>query len=143
MRHRSFVPLVVLITVAVGGGAGTALASKSASRSQATAVTRAVQSSPVGGINKVPTKRYTVARVRLSTVSSAWAMASLLPTKAFRNKFQSAIVVAVRPAGTSRWVVVDLGSSEVGCGIAPNAVLADLLNLKSGESPCPPGEGIA
>jgi hypothetical protein len=40
-------------------------------------------------------------------------------------------------------VVVDLGTAEVGCGIAPNAVLADLLGLKAGESPCPPGEGIA
>jgi hypothetical protein len=36
-------------------------------------------------------------------------------------------------------VVVDLGSAEVGCGIAPNKVLADLFSTKT---PCPPGAGI-
>jgi hypothetical protein len=141
MRNRSFALLVLLAMLAVGG-AGTALASKRASRSQVNAVTRAVNGSPVGGINKVPKRRYTVTRVRLSTVGPAWAMASLVPTKPFRNRFQTATVVAVEPAGTRSWVVVDLGSAGVGCGIAPNVVLADLLGLKSGESPCPPGEGI-
>jgi hypothetical protein len=142
MRSRSFAALVLLVALAVWG-AGTALASKSASRSQATAVAQAVRSSPVGGINKVPTSRYSVRRVRISTVSSAWAMASLVPTKAARNKFQASTAVLVKPAGGSRWVVVDVGSAQVGCGIAPNAVLADLLGLKSGESPCPMGEGIS
>jgi len=135
--------LALLAALALAGSAGTALASKSATRSQANAVARAVRSSPVGGINKVPTKRYAVRKVRISSVSTAWAMASLVPTKAFRKTFQAVTAVAVKLAGTSRWVVVDLGSSEVGCGIAPNAVLADLLELKSGEAPCPPGEGIA
>jgi hypothetical protein len=144
MRIRASAPLVVLVVVALCGGAGTALANKSASRSQANAVAQAIRSSPVAQINRVPTNRYRVTRVRISTVSSAWAMASLVPTKAFRNTFQSAIVVAVKPAGPrSRWVVVDLGSAQVGCGIAPNVVLADLLGLKSGESPCGPGEGIS
>jgi hypothetical protein len=142
MRNRSFLVLVLLVVLAVWGG-GTALASRSASRSQARAVAQAVRNSPVAGINKVPTSRYAVTRVRISTVSSAWSMASLVPTRAARNTFQSATVVAVRPAGGSRWVVVDLGSDQVGCGIAPNAVLADLLGLKSGETPCPAGEGIS
>ena len=105
-------------------------------------MTRAVRSSPVAGMDTVPTKRYTVANVRISTVSSAWAMAALVPTKAARDNFQPAKALAVKLSGTSRWVVVDVGSAEVGCGIAVNVVLADLLGLRSGESPCPPGEGI-
>lgn len=143
MRKHSLSAAVLLVTSVVAGAAGPALASRNATRSQANAVAQAVRSSPVGGIDKVPTKRYTVTRVRISTVSPAWAMASLVATKAFRNRFQNATAVAVRLAGTSRWVVVDLGTAEVGCGIAPNAVLADLLGLKAGESPCPPGEGVA
>lgn len=143
MFERRFVALALLAALAFVTLGASALASKNATRAQARAVTQAVRSSPVGGINKVPTKRYVVTRVKISTVSKAWAMASLQPTKAFRNSFQAASVVAVQPAGTRKWVVVDLGSAEVGCGIAPNAVLADLLGLKAGESPCPPGEGIA
>jgi hypothetical protein len=142
MKGRYVAGLILLATLALGGGAGSALASQRASRSQANAVAQAVRSSPVGGINQVPTRRYTVSNVRISTVSRAWAMASLVPTKAFRNSFQTATVVAVRLAGTRRWVVVDLGSAQVGCGTAPNVVLADLLGLKNGESPCLPGEGI-
>lgn len=132
-----FAALVALLASA------TAIASKSATRSQASAVAQAVRTSPVGGIDKVPTKHYTVTKVKISTVSAAWAMASLVPAKGYRNKFQAATVVAVRPAGTSKWVVVDLGTADVGCGIAPDAVLADLLGLKRGESPCPKGEGIS
>jgi len=143
MFQRRLVALALLAALAFAALATTALASKKATRAQANAVTQAVRSSPVGGINKVPTRRYTVTKVRISTVSKAWAMASLQPTKAFRNSFQAASVVAVQPAGTGKWVVVDLGSAEVGCGIAPNAVLADLLGLKAGEAPCAPGEGIS
>jgi hypothetical protein len=143
MSQRRFVALALLAALAFAALATSALARRNATRAQANAVAQAVKSSPVGGINKVPTKRYVVTKVKISTVGKAWAMASLQPTKAFRTRFQAASVVAVQPAGTSRWVVVDLGTAEVGCGIAPNAVLADLLGLKAGESPCPPGEGIA
>jgi hypothetical protein len=123
--------------------AGAALASTHATSSQASAVARAVRSSYVEDVDKVPTKRYTVTNVRISTVSKAWAMASLVPTKAYRNSFQSATAVAVRPAGTHVWIVVDLGSAEVGCGMAPNRVLADLLGLQGTEMPCPTGTGIS
>jgi hypothetical protein len=122
---------------------GPALASRSATPSQAAALTRAVRISAVGGIDKVPVDRYKVSRVKISTVSKAWAMASLVPTKAFVRTFQPAYVVAVKLAGTSAWVVVDLGSAEVGCGIAPDSVLSDLLGLKPGEQPCPVGQGIS
>jgi hypothetical protein len=96
----------------------------------------------VDDIDKVPAKRYSVTNVRISTVSKAWAMASLVPTKGYRNTFQPASVVAVKPAGTREWVVVDLGTAQVGCGIAPNRVLTDLLGLKGTEVPCPTGAGI-
>jgi hypothetical protein len=143
MFQRRFVALALLVSLVFVAPASSALARKNATPAQAKAVAQAVRSSPVAGINKVPTRRYVVTKVRISTVSKAWAMASLQPTRAFRNSFQAALVVAVQPAGTRRWVVVDLGSAEVGCGIAPDAVLADLLGLKSGEAPCPPGEGIS
>lgn len=143
MSQRRFAALALLVPLVLVPPASSALARKNATRAQARAVARAVRSSPVGGINRVPAKRYVVTKVKISTVSKAWAMASLQPTRAFRNSFQAASVVAVQPAGTRKWVVVDLGSAEVGCGIAPDAVLADLLGLKAGESPCPPGEGIA
>ncbi|HEY3864826.1 MAG TPA: hypothetical protein VGL54_01905 [Solirubrobacteraceae bacterium] len=120
-----------------------ALASKSATPAQVKALTSAIHATPVAAINKIPANRYRVSRVRISTVSKAWATASLVPTKRAQDTFQSSYVVAVRPAGTSTWVVVDVGSAEVGCGIAPDPVLADLLGLKTGEQPCPPGEGIS
>jgi hypothetical protein len=138
-----------LITLSLMGAAsllmsaGEALASTHATSSQASAVAKAVRTSPVDDIDKVPTKRYSVTNVRISTVSKAWAMASLVPREAYRNTFQTATVVAVKPAGTREWVVVDLGTAEVGCGIAPNRVLSDLLGLKGTEVPCPTGAGIS
>jgi hypothetical protein len=81
----------------------------------------------VGGLNKVPRNRYTVTGQRVSTVSRNWAIARLVATPAFRSTFQNATAVAVKLAGTSRWVVVDVGTAEVGCNIAPNKVLADLF----------------
>ena len=44
----------------------------------------------------------------------------------------------VNLAGTRTWVVVDLGSAQVGCGIVPTAVISDLLG---GDAGCPPGSG--
>jgi hypothetical protein len=120
-----------------------ALASKNATPAQARALTRAIHATTVGGVNKIPRNRYRISNAKISTVGKSWATASLVPTKRSRATFQPAYVLAVNPAGTGSWVVVDLGSAEVGCGIAPDPVLADLLGLKAGEQPCPPGEGIA
>jgi hypothetical protein len=142
MRQVRLITLALLGTASLLVPAGGALASTHATSSQASAVAKAVRSSPVDDIDKVPTQRYSVTNVRISTVSKAWAMASLVPTKAYRNAFQPATAVAVKPAGTREWVVVDLGTAEVGCGIAPNRVLADLLGLKGTEVPCPTGAGI-
>lgn len=113
-------------------------ASRAPTRSQQSALTSAVHASSVGGLNRVPQRAYRVTGVRISSVSSSWAMADLTATRAYRSTFQNASVIAVKLAGTRRWVVVDLGSAQVGCGIAPDKVLADLFQTKD---PCPPGTG--
>jgi hypothetical protein len=111
-------------------------ASRGANAGQRAALTTAVHASRVAGLNQIPDSEYRVVGQRVSTVSENWASARLVATPAFRSSFQNAIVIAVRPAGTEQWTVVDLGSADVGCGIAPNKVLADLFDTKT---PCPSG----
>jgi hypothetical protein len=129
----AFVATVALILASPAG------ASRAPTGKERRALTSAVLASHVGGINKVPRSHFRVTGQRVSSVSSSWAKAELIARPAFRATFQNATVIAVRPAGTTQWVVVDLGSAEVGCGIAPNKVLADLFSTKT---PCPPGAGI-
>lgn len=100
------------------------------------ALIAAVHASSVGGLSKVPRSHYRVTDAQISSVSSSWASAQLTATAAYRSSFQNATIVAVQPAGTGRWVVVDLGSAQVGCGIAPNRVLQDLYRTKR---PCASG----
>jgi hypothetical protein len=142
MRRTSLAvaPIAASALLAVSGSA---LASKNATPAQVKALTRAIHATPVAGINRIPVNRYRVERAKISTVSTSWASAWVEPTKRFQATLQGIEVVAVRPGGTSAWVVVDAGTAEVGCGIAPDPVLADLLGLKAGEQPCPPGEGIS
>lgn len=136
-RRRHLAPaLVATAALILAAPAG---ASRAPSGKERRALTSAVLASHVGGINKVPRNHFRVTGQRVSSVSSSWAKAVLVARPAFRTTFQNAIVIAVRPAGTTQWVVVDLGSAEVGCGIAPNKVLADLFNTRT---PCPPGAGI-
>ncbi len=101
-----------------------------------TALIAAVHTSSVGGLNKIPRSHYRVTDVQISSVSSSWASAQIIATAAYRSRFQNATIVAVQPAGTGRWVVVDLGSAQVGCGIAPDKVLQDLYRTKR---PCASG----
>jgi hypothetical protein len=143
MRHARSAAIALAVAALALTLSSSALASKRATPAQVKALIRAVRTTPVAGIDKVPTNRYQVSGVKISTVGKAWATASLVPTKRFQGTFQGAYVLAVQLAGTGSWVVVDAGSAEVGCGIAPDPVLADLLGLKAGEQPCPPGEGIA
>ena len=112
-----------------------ATASKRPTSSQAAAITRAVQTSEVGGMDRVPRNRYVVSHRRISTVETSWAYARVQPRKRFRDTFQSAYVMLVNPAGTRTWVVVDLGSAQVGCGVVPAAVISDLVG---GDAGCPP-----
>jgi hypothetical protein len=125
-----------LVVAAAMVGAAPAGASRAANSSERQGLTNAVRASSVGGINRVARNRYTITGQRVSTVSRNWGTARLVATPAFRSSFQNAIVVAVKLAGTNRWVVVDLGGAQVGCGIAANKVLADLFNTRT---PCARG----
>jgi hypothetical protein len=131
----------VLLVAALAAlmAAAPATASRNATEGERAALTRAVHTSAVGGIRKVPKSHYTVKGFKVSTVSRYWATANMIARPKFVGTFQNAQVVAVRLAGTGRWVVVDVGTSDVGCGIAPTSVLADLFNTKT---PCPSGQGI-
>jgi hypothetical protein len=132
-------PLAVLAAVALGTGlaAGPASAATSATAAQQAALTKAVQTTKVGGVNKTPKAWYTVDRIKISSASKSWAIAWQTATKAGENQFQPAYFILVNPAGTKGWTVVDVGTSMVGCGIAPNAVVKDLMGA------CPPGEGVS
>ena len=139
--HRSTVraTAVAATLLACLAAAAPASASKRPSAAQAAAITRAVQTSPVGGMDRVPRNRYVVSHRRISTVSPSWAYAQIQARKRFENTFQSAYVMLVKLAGTTQWVVVDLGSAEVGCGVVPSAVIADLTG---GQAGCPPGQPV-
>jgi hypothetical protein len=121
-----------------------ALASRSATRSETRAITRAVETSPVADVDRIPTNRYRVGGIKVTTLPSrrlgAWAIASIIPVGRFKNTMQGADVILVKPAGTNDWTAVDVGTAEVGCGIAPDAVLKDLYH-SSGDV-CPPGQGV-
>jgi hypothetical protein len=130
--------LLLLIALAIAVPAG---ASRKANAQQRRALTAAVQRTPVAGFNKIPKSHYRVSRQRISTVSRNWAIAYANPAPGFGTTFQPGYAIAVEPAGTKRWVVVDAGSSEVGCGIAPDAVIADLVGVKKSQA-CPPGSGV-
>ena len=136
LRATSVAALVATAAMLFAAPAG---ASRAANANERRALTNAVHASPVGGIDKVPKSKYRVTGQRISTVSKYWAIAQLVATPASRATFQNATALAIRPAGTNGWVVVDVGTAEVGCGIAPNRVLADLFKTKT---PCPPGQGI-
>jgi hypothetical protein len=133
MRRTACIAAAAALSLLVA--APLAAASKRPSARQAAAITRAVHTSIVGGIDRVPRNRYAVSHRRISTVEPRWAYAQLQPRKRFQGTFQSAYVMLVNLAGTRTWVVVDLGSAQVGCGVVPAAVISDLLG---GDAGCPP-----
>lgn len=140
LRSR-LVPLILLATgIAILAAAASASASRAPTSKERSRLTNAVLATHVAGLNQVPKSHYRVTGERISTVSSSWAKADVVARPGFQSTFQNAVVVAVKLAGTNQWVVVDLGSAQVGCGIAPKKVLADLFSDKT---PCPPGSGIS
>jgi hypothetical protein len=130
--------LVALAALVALVAAAPATASRKATKRERAALTRAVQTSAVGGIRQVPRSHYRVSGQKVSTVSRNWAAANMIARPKFVGTFQNAQVMAIRLGGTGRWVVVDVGTSDVGCGFAPTSVLADLFDTKT---PCPSGEG--
>jgi hypothetical protein len=123
--RKSIVMAVLIVTALVAlVVAVSANESRKATTRERAAITRAVHSAAVGGINKVPRNQYKVTRQKVSTVSRYWALADMIARPKYVNSFQNASVLLIRLAGTGRWTVVDVGTADVGCGIAPTAVLA-------------------
>lgn len=130
--------LAVAGAVAVGIAATPALAApkaNKASASQLAAMTRAVQASPVAGMNQVSTANYAVRNGLVYAGSSYWGKVSLIGKG---NSFQSATAVLVRPAGGSAWTVVDVGTSDTGCWVVPVGVASA---FKLGGATCGIGDG--
>ncbi len=137
MSLRTPLAAVAAVVVVAGVAAVPASATKAPTARQKTAIAHAVRTTPVGGVNQTPKSWYRVNRIRISSVSKNWAIAWQTSTKAGQNKFQPAYFILVNPAATKGWTVVDVGTALVGCGIAPNAVVKDLMGA------CPPGEGVS
>ncbi|MBX5441487.1 MAG: hypothetical protein IRZ32_08160 [Solirubrobacteraceae bacterium] len=138
MPHRTMLAALAAGALVLGALAGPAAASKAPTADQAKRITRAVKTTKLGGANRISTRWYTVDRIRISSLSDNWALAWQTATKAGEGRFQPAYFILVNPQGSKRWVVVSLGTALVGCGVAPDAVLQDLVGVG-----CPPGEGIA
>ncbi len=113
---------------------------RAANAAEARAITTAYRSSPLGDVNQVPRANYRIVGIRVSRLAPTWATARQVPTAAGEATFQPAYGVLVRLARTrgapGPWVLVDVGSSEVGCKVAPRRVLTD---LRLG---CPDGTGL-
>jgi hypothetical protein len=139
VAHMSLrTPLAALgaVALAIGTVAAPASAATNATAAQTAAITKAIQTTPVADVNQTPKAWYTVGKVKISSVSKSWAVGWQLATKAGSDKFQPAYFILVNPAGTKGWTVVDAGTALVGCGIAPNSVIKDLVGG------CPPSEGV-
>ncbi len=95
------------------------------SRPTAAAIATAVRASPL--TSQVPSDGYTVTGIRLAASDPAWAWVQLRPR-----------VTTVGPADgivhhTARgWQLAEVGTFEVGCGLAPSRVLHDF------DVTCPP-----
>lgn len=85
----------------------------------ATAITDAVYTSPLTA--SVPATHYEVANSRLAASDQSWAWTELQPRADDVDR-----VEAVLHEVDGRWEVVQLGSFEVGCDVAPRQVLEDL-----------------
>lgn len=73
-----------------------------------------------------------------SVPDNVWAIANVDAKPAFEATFQSFVTVLVKVPDLQsqfRWVVADLGTAFVGCGVAPAPVLRDLTGTRR---PCPP-----
>ena len=130
--------LAVAGALALGIAATPALAAPKANKASATqlaAMTKAVQMSPVAGMNQVPTANYSVRNGLIYAGSSYWGKVSIASRSA---TFQGATAVLVRPAGGSAWTVVDVGTSDTGCWVVPLGVAAA---FKLGGATCGIGDG--
>ncbi len=94
---------------------------------EADAIAEAVRTSPYTA--QVPANEYKVAGTALASSDPSWAYTELHPTVADLDRAEG---VLHRTDGG--WKLVQLGTYEVGCGVAPSAVLDD-FGLE-----CPPAD---
>jgi hypothetical protein len=138
MKYKPFVVAATCLA-ACGVIAGPAIAAKQPTAKQTVAIERAVLNSPE--LKRIPSNRYRIVGERVSTASRYWAYAQVRPRAAFQDTMDDAEVILVRPADSRRRIAVDFGTGLVGCGLAPEAVIADLRGVSITQA-CPPEERI-
>jgi len=94
------------------------------------AIARAVKASPY--TSAVPANQYEVTGTVLASSDPTWAYTELHPTVEDVDRAEG-----VLHRGTGGWELVQLGTYELGCGVAPDAVLHD-FRLE-----CPPPDADA
>jgi hypothetical protein len=141
MKRTSLTALVG--AVALGAAVAPAMGASvvNATAAQKTAITAAIHSTSVAGLNQVPQANYTVGKTVVYAGSKYWARASINATAASRKTFQSSIAVLARAAGTNTWTVLDIGTAEVGCAVAPVGVMTAFGQAST--RPCGIGNGYA
>ncbi|WP_243407752.1 hypothetical protein [Frankia canadensis] len=88
------------------------------SAADAAAIVRAVKASPY--TSAVPANQYEVTGTVLASSDPTWAYTELHPTVEDVDRAEG-----VLHRGTGGWELVQLGTYELGCGVAPEAVLRD------------------
>ena len=88
---------------------------------QTAAIVGAIENSSQGGLNTQRGK-YTVQRCRIATSSPIWAAAAIVPNPGVQ--LDGATVVLQRIGAL--WNVEQVGTSNVGCNVAPASVISDL-----------------
>lgn len=100
-----------------------ALGSRPATTPEAEFIIEAVETSRVGGLDRIPLSWYEVTRIRVSTVNQSYASAFIAATRAARARLQPTDVLLEQVRGT--WRVLDL--DQIPCNVAPRRVLTDLF----------------
>ena len=118
--------LALVALAALLAATSIAVASRKPDHDEAVAITKAFKHTKLAGLNRVAS-HVNVVRIRISTVNPRYARANLNAKPRYRNTFQNGYGVArYRLVAPKRWVVIDVGSSGVGCGKVPRAVRKDL-----------------
>jgi hypothetical protein len=124
--QRAVGTTAVLVTALVV--AAPALAARAPSSNERAQISAAVYRSPL--TSALPDSSYRVGGIRIST-RGPWARARVIPR---RPTVQGAVGVLRRTARRG-WRLRQIGSADVGCGIAPVAVLRDLgLGCAAGQA---------
>ena len=125
-RLRSHISPVVLplvlagLAVGVPTAAGITEAARQPTRAEDSALLPAVRANiPAAWRSK------SWIRTRVSTINSRWAGFMVNPRSGYESVVQTAYGYARRSG--SRWVIVQLGNSGVGCAQVPQAVRAELM----------------